>query len=268
MLNRPKLEEQASKILESLGVVVRPGTSVVGVGPYDGEGRVVTLATRSTREVVRARLVIAADGVASTVACLAGAAQPLKLGEMASCLAVRLKGVKLADPYSCETMFPPQIRPFYASVIPSGSDEALVGLGVLATRGHAAKPLLDQIMGQYPELTAGKVVQTVVGFVPSVPPLARPLADGLLVTGTAARFIDAASGAGIEYAAASGKIAAAVYLNSNRRDTSAVSLAPYRKRLEPLYGALHMGVLRRWLAEHGKPPHIKHGELPPGFRAR
>ena len=95
-------------------------------------------------------MIIAAGGVASRVSCTAGINKPLKLAEMASCLAWRFKGVKLPDPYKCVTDFPRETHPFYTSVIPSGPDEALIGLGLLSSRGHACRPTLERVMERYP----------------------------------------------------------------------------------------------------------------------
>lgn len=249
VLNRPRLESDAAEILAARGAVVRPGTSVVAVGPFDGEGRAVTLHGDGQRTRLKARMIIAADGVASRVSCMAGINKPLKLAEMASCLAWRFKDVKLPDPYKCETSFPQETHPFYTSVIPSGPDEALIGLGLLSSRGHACRPTLERVMKRYPYMQEGRLVQTVVGFVPSAFPLAKPFSDGLLVAGTAARLVDAANGAGIEYAAVSGKIAAQVYLASPNRSPGVSDLAAYGDRLKPLHQMLLMSVGRRWASE-------------------
>jgi digeranylgeranylglycerophospholipid reductase len=246
IVNRPRLEEEIAAELATRGVRVEAGTAVTAVGPYRNGAREVTLATGTGKQAVRARLVIAADGVASSVTRLAGLAGRLLGHELGACLALRLQRLKLRHPRRELMHFAPELKPYYFWILPSGPDEANVGVSLLAPRGHAASLLLDRYVKHIPELASAVVVERIAGFVPSAPPLPTPHADGLVVVGAAARLVDPVLGAGIKHATASGKLAAEVYLAAGRRAT-APDLAPYRRRLEPLYRILHLGLLRRYV---------------------
>jgi digeranylgeranylglycerophospholipid reductase len=245
MLNRPRLEEEAAQILAGRGATVCAATAVTAVGPYDGERRTATLTTDRGRVQVSARLVLAADGVASSVARMTGLGSRLQAHELGSCFAYRLKGIKLANPRRLVMDFAPELKPYYFWIMPTGLDEANVGVAVLADRGHAARQILERMMRQR-HLEGGSVVERIAGFVPSTLPLEVPFGDGLLVAGAAARLVDPVIGSGIELAAASGRLAAQTYLDSPRAATAA-NLGPYRQRLEPMYAVLRRSLLTRYV---------------------
>lgn len=257
VLNRPRMEHEMAQILAEQGAQVRAATSVIGVGPYDGEGRVVTLRADKRSVKVKARLLVAADGVSSRVARLAGIDTSLRLGQVASCFAWRIKGAKLSNPHQGIQEHVPELSPFYFWLVPYGEDEANVGVGVIGSRGHAARLLLEQQLSRSKAISGGQVVETIVGLVPSTHPLARPYSHGVIVVGTAARLIDASLGAGIWQAATSGRVAAEVYLDAPNRSTVDKHLAPYRKQLDKMYRALFGGVLKRMVIEHATRPKRK-----------
>jgi flavin-dependent dehydrogenase len=85
--------------------------------------------------------------------------------------------------------------------------------------------------------SGGHIVENVIGWYPSTLPLATPYADGLLVTGGAARLVRADGGAGILFAAQSGRLAAETCAAS-RGNTTSAALSSYRDRLTPVYAEL------------------------------
>ncbi|MBI5478113.1 MAG: FAD-dependent monooxygenase [Deltaproteobacteria bacterium] len=249
VLDRPRLEHDLGQIVAQRGGLLRPGTTVSAVGPFDGGGRTVTLARGPARPQVRARVVIAADGVAAGVARLAGLDTRLPLDQLAACLAYRLVDVSMADTSRFYHLKRPALHPFYFWIIPSGPREANVGLAVSARRGHAAAALLEEEVRLRPELRGGRRRDAIVGLAPSAPPLATPYADGLLVVGTAARLIDALTLEGIWHAAVSGRAAARVCRELGAQAPTAARLAPYRAAIAELYPALEAAAARRAAVE-------------------
>ncbi len=246
VLNRRATESGAARILARRGARVVEGCALVGLGEYEGAGRRVELRTPEGVVETRARVVVAADGAASRVARLGGIDTLLSPLECVSCLAYRIVDTELRNPHGIRFEFPPALNPHYFWVIPSGPSEANVGLGVPAHRGHACAPLLEQLIEESDALTGGRRVQTIVGWYPSTRPLETPYADGLLVAGTAARFIDAELGEGIWQAAFSGAAAGETCVAALAEgDASAPRLAPYRERVEPLYKPLRHGFEKR-----------------------
>ncbi len=245
MLNRPRLEEEVAAELARLGARVEPATAVTALGPYERGLRSVTLATATGPRRLQAHLVIAADGVASSVTRMTGLAGRLRAHELGACLAYRLQRIRLKHPRRVLMHFAPELRPYYFWILPSGPDEANVGVSILAHRGHAAALILESYLRRSPELAGGTIVERITGFVPSALPLPTPYADGLLVVGAAARMVDPVIGAGIKHASTSARHAVESYLAA-RRSATAADLASYRLRLEPTYGHLHLSLLRRY----------------------
>ncbi len=245
VLNRSATESGAAAILARRGAMVAEGCALVGLGEYDGVGRTARLRSPPGSVEVHARLVIAADGAPSRVARLAGIDTLISPLETVSCLAYRIIDAELDNANNIRFEFPPVLNPHYFWVIPSGPREANVGLGVPAHRGHAARPLLDRLIDDTGALTGGRRVQTIVGWYPSTLPLETPYVDGLVVTGTAARLIDAELGEGLWQAAFSGAAAGETFVDVAERGTSARELASYRDRIDPLYGPLRHGYAKR-----------------------
>ncbi len=217
VVNRELSELQISHVVAQRGVFVAPETSVVSVGEFDGDGRGVTLASRAGERQVYARCLMAADGVSSSVARSAGVDTYLPPKKIVSSMAYRIVDAELKSPEKAHIEqlplpFPPY--PYYFWVIPNGAGEANVGLYIPSMDGHKARPLLDRLLSETDAIQGGRIVQTVVGMIPDTPPLKKPHANGLLVLGTAARFIDPLSAGGIGPAAQCGRAAAKAYWNT------------------------------------------------------
>jgi digeranylgeranylglycerophospholipid reductase len=257
VLNREQVEGESARLLAAAGVEVRAGSAAVAIEPYDGERRAVLIERATERQRVRTRLVLAADGVASRMARLAGIDTKLSPHESVSTLAYRVEDVTI----DAGRMLMDQaldLSPHYFWVIPIGARAANVGLGVPAHRGHALDPLLRQRMRRLEGFAEARVVERVVGWYPSTLPVERPYTDGVLVLGTAARLIGATTGEGIWHAAKSGLAAARTFLASAGR-SRASDLAPYRPALEDVYQECVASWRRRRTLElHGQRAGTKH----------
>lgn len=238
VLNRPKFEWDVSRLLGKGGVIVSEGTGVIGVGPFDGSGREIRLVSGKREKSVRAGIVIAADGISSSVAKYAGINTTLALNEVATCLAFRVVGADLKDPKKLVFDFAKELSPFYFWIIPSGPGEANIGLGLLGARGFVVRRILKEFMKNREEFSGGKIAETIAGNVPSTRPMEKPYSDGLLVTGAAARLVRAADGEGIRQAVISGKAAAETIIALQDEAPLAEKLSAYRKKIDGLYRSL------------------------------
>jgi digeranylgeranylglycerophospholipid reductase len=261
VLDRAVWERDLARLAAERGAVVRSGTSVVAVGEFDGRERRVTLLSAGGERRVRARCVIAADGVSSTVARLAGIDTYLPPHRLSSGLARIVEGATLAAPD--EGLFEPLPPPFpavpyYFWVIPHGRGRANVGLYLPGRDGARARAVLQQMLERTEAVEGGRVVQTVVGIIPDTPPLERPYADGIAITGGAARMILPLSAGGIAPAVISGKHAAQTLIDLGQRSVTADALAPYRTALEPLYSRIRGKWNLRRSLEH-RLPKVVHG---------
>jgi len=250
VIDRPRVEADVVRLLGERGALIRTGTTVTGVGPCARGERRVQLRSGAARHEVRARLVIAADGVASHVARMAGIDTRLRLDQVVSCLAWRVVETRISEPRKVVLDYLPELRPNYFWVIPSGEGQANVGLGVPGHRGHLLPTLLEHHAARSRHHSGGQLREVIAGAYPSTKPLARPYADSLMVVGTAARLVNALTGEGIWQAAHSGRAAALTYLEAG--SAAEARLAGYRRRLDPLYRELHRSLeLKRKLTPRG-----------------
>jgi len=240
VVDRAKLELDFSRMLSHKGAFVSDSTTVVSVGEYDGEGRRVTIDTPAGQRDVAARCVIAADGTSSRVAQMCGVDTRLPLKKMGACYAYRLADVDLEAPYTYLLRYLKNMYPFYFWIIPSGAREANVGVVLPGDQGFRARRMLDEKLRSSKKIKGGKIKQHIIGCYPVAKPMETPYADGLMITGTAARMVDPRTGEGIWQAAVSGRLAAKTLLDA--KDTTAESLALYREKLSELYENL----LSKW----------------------
>jgi digeranylgeranylglycerophospholipid reductase len=243
-IDRARVEHEVSQIAAGLGAEVAPATAVVGVGEFDGERRVVTLRSREGTRQVAARCVVAADGVSSVVARMAGVETFLGPNEVASGLAYRIEGAVLRDPEAMyKTSLPAEMAPppCYFWVAPHGPDSANVGLGLLGRDGNRARRYLERMLETDGACRGGRVAETLAGLLPHKRPFERPYRDGLLIVGGAARMVHPVGGAGIRFAAGAGRAAAEQIASLGDRPATAGALAGYRERAEWIYGQLAEG---------------------------
>ncbi|MFP4474308.1 MAG: NAD(P)/FAD-dependent oxidoreductase [Desulfatibacillaceae bacterium] len=241
-LDRERMEYGLSGVLAGRGVHVRPATAVSAVGPFDNGGREVALAHDGGTSLVRAGCVVAADGAPSSVARLAGLDTRLPVGDCATCFGWELEDARVADRgvYHVEPLPDPYPGyPFLFWVLATGEDSANVGLAVRGHHGYRAKRLAERMLEETDACHGGRIVRTILGFLPLPRPLNPPYTDGLLVCGTAARLVDPLKGAGILHAAASGRVAAMTLRGLEGLEATSERLASYQQGIAPIVGRIY-----------------------------
>lgn len=193
------------------GAEVRVKTRLVGLeregDSTDAPWR-IELRGGSGVDAVRARVLIGADGVESTIRRRVGLGTAWGPGEVHSCAQVLAAG--LGDrlrPSTVSFHLGSRVAPRgYAWVFPKGPGRANIGLGVRGDNRplHAAAYLDRFLETNYP---GAAILERVHGCVPSVPPPSRLVGDGVLLVGDAAGQVDPFSGAGINWALESGRLA-------------------------------------------------------------
>ncbi len=245
VLNRPVMENDLAREMEKQGIKVSRSTCVTAIAPFRDRKRKIVLQRNGKKYRLSTRFIIVADGISSGTAQLADVETRLTLDEMAACMAYRISGARIEDPYQFHFQHIKEINPFYFWIIPSGENEANVGICVHGSRGHAAGTLLDKYIKRSSHIEGGTVIETITGVFPSAPPLEKPYADGIMVAGTAARLISADMGDGIFQAALSGRIAAETYLSLAGKAPTRRRLSIYRKNLDFIYPQLYESLDRR-----------------------
>lgn len=190
---------------------------------------------------VKAKVVVAADGVQSQVGKWAGIKTNIKLSELASCLQFVVDGVETEG--LLEIVTGHEWAPGgYAWVFPKGHGYAEVGLGVTRTMcTDNAQCYLDKFLKQSflkERFENCKILEIQGGGVPLAAPLKTQYVDNMLLVGDAARHVNAITGGGIHTALTSGKIAGEFLVK-----LIADGLPPTKNNLK--------GYHDNWLAEMG-----------------
>ncbi len=188
------------------------------------------------REQLRARALIAADGIRCEISRRAGILGSLQVNEIFSCAQDTVSGISV-DTHFVEFHFGRRIAPGgYAWVFPKGRDRANVGVGIVfdTRQSDCASEYLARFkIERCPE---SSIERAIVGGVPSVSNPFEGYGRGIFAAGDAARVADPISGAGIVPALESGAIAgraAAAY--SRGRLSLRASEEAYRSELRHLW---------------------------------
>jgi|SRR5208337_4612567 len=160
---------------------------------------------------VKAEVVIAADGVESKFSKWCGIDTTVPVREIMSSVQYVMTDIDI-DPHSTIFYLGNEVAPEgYLWIFPKGNRTANVGIGISGKKsgeGHRAKDYLDRFVKKtFPD---GKTIEYIPGGVSVCRPLDCTVADGLLITGDAARVVDPLTGGGIYNAMFTGRLAAEV----------------------------------------------------------
>jgi digeranylgeranylglycerophospholipid reductase len=160
---------------------------------------------------VRADVVIAADGVESKFSRWCGIDTTVPVREIMSSVQYVMTDIDI-DEQSTVFYLGNEVAPEgYLWVFPKGKRSANVGIGISGRKsgnGHRAKDYLDRFVKKtFPD---GKTIEYIPGGVSVCRPLECTVADGLIITGDAARVVDPLTGGGIYNAMYTGRLAAEV----------------------------------------------------------
>jgi digeranylgeranylglycerophospholipid reductase len=180
---------------------------------------------------VKADVVIAADGVESKFSKWCGIDTTVPVREIMSSVQYVMTDIDI-DEHSTIFYLGNDVAPEgYLWIFPKGKRTANVGIGISGRKsgkGHRAKDYLDRFVKKtFPE---GKTIEYIPGGVSVCRPLECTVADGLIITGDAARVVDPLTGGGIYNAMYTGRLAAGVAADCiGRGDTSKEALMVYDK---------------------------------------
>jgi digeranylgeranylglycerophospholipid reductase len=206
--------------------VVREGDDIVGVRALDGEGPLE----------VRSRVVIGADGQASTVRISSGFRRWFP--DVIPCAQYRLGGLELEDPEVNECHLGREVAPGgYAWVFPKSREVANVGVGVRKYNDGPPIDYLRRFVESDPRFKDAEVLLVNGGLCPVSGTLEKIVDNGVMLVGDAAGQLTPMTGAGIHLAVMAGKIAGEVAAGAVKGgDASAGVLQDYADRFEGLWG--------------------------------
>jgi digeranylgeranylglycerophospholipid reductase len=180
---------------------------------------------------VKADVVIAADGVESKFSRWCGIDTTVPVREIMSSVQYVMADIDI-DEHSTIFYLGNDVAPEgYLWVFPKGKRSANVGIGISGKKsgtGHRAKDYLDTFVKKtFPE---GKTIEYIPGGVSVCRPLDCTVADGLMITGDAARVVDPLTGGGIYNAMYTGRLAAEVAAECiDKGDVTKKALIKYDK---------------------------------------
>ncbi len=180
---------------------------------------------------VKAQVVIAADGVESKFSKWCGIDTTVPAREIMSSVQYVMTDIDI-DPGATIFYLGNEVAPEgYLWIFPKGKRSANVGIGISGRKsgaGHRAKDYLDKFV--HKTFPNGKIIEYVPGGVSVCRPLECTVADGLMITGDAARVVDPLTGGGIYNAMYTGKLAALVAADCiGKGDVSKKALMKYDK---------------------------------------
>ncbi len=156
---------------------------------------------------IEASVFIAADGVESKIARLAGIDNLVNIEKAEALLQYRLENIKV-DPEMIVLYVGNEIAPGgYLYVFPKSENSANVGIGIItdSNRGKKLESLLNDFVEQ--KFKGAHIVEKVCGLTPKYLGEKMFRKDNLIIAGDAARALDSFSGAGVINALTSGRYA-------------------------------------------------------------
>jgi len=156
---------------------------------------------------VKAKIVIAADGVESRVGRWAGLETHIDFRDMESAVQITAANIPV-DQKTLYFYFGKDVAPNgYFWIFPKGNNKANIGLGVsgLIGKKKSALSFLNDFMERY--YPAAPVLTTIAGGVPCSITLDKISAPGIMLVGDAARQVNPLSGGGIASGMIGGSIA-------------------------------------------------------------
>lgn len=196
VLDRAAFEKELLRMAVEQGVELLLGKTVTGIVK---EGVVMA------DERVKARIIIAADGVDSRIGRLAGINTRTKIGMLGSCAQHTLVNIDV-DPDCLEFYLGSAFAPGgYAWIFPKSGNEANVGVGVLRPYGQEAVSVMDRFIEK--KFGNAQSIRFLSGCVPSTLPPKECVKGNVIIVGDAARQVNPFTGAGIANAFVAGKIA-------------------------------------------------------------
>jgi len=234
VVSRKIFDRTLANMAAKEGVEISLKTRATGIEKNIRE-QYVQISQEGVERKIRTKVIIAADGVRSNIAKIAGLGQVDKV----------LSGIQIEGAYQShdtdfvELFVGSQAPGFFAWTVPVSEEISRIGLAIDAGQ-KSAQECLENLLKTNKHLSSrynGGNLDIVMGGIP-IGPLDNTYSDGVLIVGDAAGQVKPTSGGGIYTGAICAKIAGEVAaMAALENDTTAMRLSEYD---------------RRWRAEIGK----------------
>jgi digeranylgeranylglycerophospholipid reductase len=207
VLDRRIFDYELARTAAEAGAHIITRAYVNGLLFDDGKVIGVKYEYQGEQKEVKAKIVIAADGVESRVGRWAGLKTHIDFRDMESAVQITAANIPV-DQSTLYFYFGKDVAPNgYFWVFPKGHNKANIGLGVsgLIGKKKSAQSYLNDFMDKhYPN---APVLTSIAGGVPCSVTLDKISAPGIMLVGDAARQVNPLSGGGIASGMIGGKIA-------------------------------------------------------------
>jgi digeranylgeranylglycerophospholipid reductase len=230
VVERKMLDKWLAYRASRAGATVMANSEVTGVLKDGNRVAGVKALIGGEKEMdIKAKVVVAADGVESTLARKAGLDTTNKLINVDSGFQYEMSNLKLENDRTIILYFGNDIAPRgYVWIFPKGHDVANVGIGTAMTE-RPAKFYLDRFIGGHPEIFGqASVIEANGGGIPVGGFLDNMVLDGFVVVGDAAHQVNPIHGGGIKEATIAGGMAARVISKAIKKgDVGGKALSEY-----------------------------------------
>jgi digeranylgeranylglycerophospholipid reductase len=179
--------------------------------------------------ILKAKIVVAADGIESTIARKAGLNTANQLINVDSGFQFEMANVKIRDQRKLELFFGNEIAPRgYTWIFPKDKDIANVGIGI-GFADKSARHYLEKWIESRPDLFKNaSIIEVNAGGIPVGGFLDNMVLNGFAVVGDAAHQVNPIHGGGLHEATSAGKILADVIAKGiKNNDLSQEALSEY-----------------------------------------
>ncbi len=238
VLERRIFDYELAKLAAREGTDVVTKAYVYDLVRTNGEVKGVRALIKDQRVEIRAKVVIAADGVESRVGKWAGIDTTCHIRDMESCAQMTLAGVTV-DEGILDFCFGREIAPGgYVWVFPKGKDSANVGIGISVERAKeksAIRYLEEFVARKFPDAS---ILTRIAGGVPCATTCKETVKGNVMLVGDAAHQVNPVSGGGIVSGMIGGMIAGQVAAEALEKDEPA-HLKEYERRWHKRLGWRH-----------------------------
>ena len=245
ILERLVFDRMIAEEAAGRGAAVLTGVEAISMSEMADGYRTVHLKNHETEWDVRAKVVIAADGVESRVARWGGIKTHVTPHDMETCAQATCSGIDI-DSHTFKMFFTMEFAPGgYGWVFPKGKNSANVGLGISGT--HTGKHIPFERLGAFLDhhFPGASVVSRTVGGVACSGGIKETFTDGLLVVGDAAHMANPLTGGGIINALIAGRAAGETAVSAlSNGGANAKALAPYQKQCNKRFGDMNRRCLQ------------------------
>ncbi len=231
VIERKMLDKYLAKLAAKAGAKIIVKTNVYDVKKGDN-CMIVKMKHRGETFEIKAKVLVACDGVESRIARMVGINTTLKLEDICSCAQFEMTGIEI-DSRMLELYIGNEIAPGgYIWIFPKGPDSANVGIGIRKPFAKkSALTYLEKFIKTNEKLKNGSIIEANAGGVPVGGFLETMVDDNFIIAGDAARQVNPIHGGGISEGFVSGMLVAKIIAKAKEKnDFSKKVLSEYDKK--------------------------------------